>query len=76
MNIFLIPLQGYWADYTGVPNSEIENFYKKIEKISKDNNVNLINYSEYSYEPYFFKDIMHLGRLGFLRLQKDLLDNN
>lgn len=76
VNLFLVPLQGYWADYTEVPKSEIEKYYVKIRKIAKDNNVNLIDYSEYSYTPYFFKDITHLGRLGLLKLQEDLLKYN
>lgn len=76
VNLIMVPLQGYWADYTGVKKSEIEKFYTKIRNIAKDNNVNLVDYSSYSYEPYFFKDIMHLGRLGYLRLTEDLLRIN
>lgn len=76
VNLVLVPLQGQWADYTGVPKSEIEYFYKKIRDISAKNNVNLIDYSKYSYTPYFFKDATHLGRLGLLQLQEDLLKYN
>lgn len=76
VNLVLVPLQGYWADYTGVSHREINNFYENIKKISKENSVNLIDYSAYSYKPYFFKDATHLGRLGLLQLQKDLLEYN
>lgn len=76
VNLILVPLQGYWADYTGVSHDEIEIFYKNIKEISQKNNVNLIDYSKYSYEPYFFKDTTHFGRLGLLKLQQDLLKYN
>lgn len=76
VNLIMVPLQGYWADYTDVPHSEIEAYYNRIRTMAHDNQVNLIDYSPYSYEPYFFKDIMHLGRLGFLRLNQDMLENN
>ena len=76
VNVFLVPLQGYWADYTEVSKAEIEKYYEKIREIAKTNNINLIDYSKYSYEPYFFKDITHLGRLGLLKLQEDLLKYN
>ena len=76
VNLILVPLQGHWADYTGVPKSEIEYFYKRIRDISAKNNINLIDYSNYSYTRYFFKDATHLGRLGLLQLQEDLLKYN
>lgn len=76
VNLILVPLQGYWADYTGVPKDEREYFYKRIRDISAKNNVNLIDYSKYSYTKYFFKDATHLGRLGLLQLQEDLLKYN
>ena len=76
VNIIMIPLQGYWADYTGIPKKSIEEFYDKIKQIVKENQVHLTDYSMYSYKPYFFNDIMHLGRLGFIQLQKDLLEFN
>lgn len=75
VNLIMIPLQGYWADYTGISKTSINEYYDKIKKIASENEVQLTDYSMYSYKPYFFKDIMHLGRLGFLQLQKDLLEN-
>ncbi len=76
VNLILVPLQGYWADYTGVPKEEIEYYYSRIREISDKNNVNLIDYSKYSYTKYFFKDATHLGRLGLLQLQEDLIKYN
>ena len=76
VNLILVPLQEYWADYTGVPKDEREYFYKRIRDISAKNNVNLIDYSKYSYTKYFFKDATHLGRIGLLQLQEDLLKYN
>lgn len=73
VNIILIPLQGKWADYTGVPKSSIYEFYDKIRELAKSKEIVLTDYSSYSYTPYFFHDIMHLGRLGFLKLQRDLI---
>ena len=76
VNLILVPLQGYWADYTGVPKEEIEYYYSRIREISDKNNVNLIDYSKYSYTKYFFRDATHLGRLGLLQLQEDLIKYN
>lgn len=76
VNIIMIPLQGKWADYTGVPKNAINKFYEKIRLLTKEKNVILTDYSSYSYTPYFFHDIMHLGRLGFLKLQRDLIENS
>ena len=76
VNLILVPLQGHWADYTGVTQEEIEYYNKRIREISEKNNVNLIDYSKYSYTKYFFKDATHLGRLGLLQLQEDLLKYN
>lgn len=76
VNLIMIPLQGYWADYTGISKDSINEYYDKIKEIAKENQVQLTDYSMYSYKPYFFNDVMHLGRLGFIKLQKDLLKQN
>lgn len=76
VNLILQPLQGYWADYIGVSHDEINDYYKEIRKMAKENQANLIDYSQNSYEKYFFKDATHIGRLGLLRLQEDLLKYN
>ncbi|MEG2270521.1 MAG: D-alanyl-lipoteichoic acid biosynthesis protein DltD [Bacilli bacterium] len=71
-HIFLIPVNAYWYDYIG---EKFNNYYVKIKEITNNyGNVNLIDFSSYQYEKYFFKDIMHLGWKGWVRVDEAILN--
>ena len=64
-----VPVNGWWYDYTGFSRAERTAYYDKIRSISREYGVLLLDLSEYEYEPYFLRDIMHLGWKGWVYIE-------
>lgn len=68
--IVSIPVNGRWYDWTGFPKEDREGYYKNIREICQEYQVELADFSDKEYEPYFLKDIMHLGWKGWVYLDE------
>ena len=66
--IISVPVNGRWYDWTGFPKNDREQYYQNIRDICKKNDVTLADFSDREYEPYFLKDIMHMGWKGWVYL--------
>lgn len=66
--IISVPVNGRWYDWTGFPKKDREQYYQNIRNICKENDVALADFSDREYEPYFLKDIMHMGWKGWVYL--------
>ncbi len=64
--IVSIPVNGKWYDWTGFPKEDREGYYQKIRDICEEYQVPLADFSGKEYEPYFLKDVMHLGWKGWV----------
>ncbi len=64
--IVSIPVNGTWYDWTGFPKEDREGYYQKIRDICEEYQVSLADFSGKEYEPYFLKDVMHLGWKGWV----------
>lgn len=60
------PLHAYWMDRLGFTADQREQHYQRVRDIVTAANVAFVDLSGYEYEPYFFSDLMHLGRKGWL----------
>ena len=67
-----VPVNGYWYDYTGFPQEDRKQYYQNIRNIAEQNGVRLVDYSDREYEPYFLRDIMHLGWKGWAYLDEQI----
>lgn len=61
-----VPVNGWWYDYWGFPKEDREAYYQNIRDICGSYGVALADFSDREYEPYFLKDIMHLGWKGWV----------
>lgn len=68
--IVSVPVNGYWNDWTGFPKEERDAYYQKIRDICEEYDVELADFSDKEYEPYFLKDIMHMGWKGWVYLDE------
>ena len=66
--IISVPVNGRWYDWTGFPQKDREQYYQNIRDICKKNDATLADFSDREYEPYFLKDIMHMGWKGWVYL--------
>ena len=67
-----IPVNGLWYDYAGFSKEDREVYYENIRNIAKQYDVKLADFSDYEYETYFLKDIMHIGWKGWVRVSESI----
>lgn len=65
-----IPVNERWYAFQGMLCDE---YYEKVENIVQEyDNVTFIDMTEYADEPYFLRDVMHLGWKGWARINEAL----
>ena len=69
-----IPVNGTWYDYTGFPKNDRYTYYQNIRDIAKEYQVKLADFSNKEYEPYFLRDVMHLGWKGWVYVDEAVYD--
>lgn len=70
--IVIMPVNGYYYDYTGLDKNKRLNFYKTIESMANEYGFKALNLSEKEYEPYYMIDVMHLGWKGWLNIDEEI----
>lgn len=70
--IINVPMQGYWLDLSGYPKEERQAYYENIRSLVSKYPVEFLDLSSYEYEPYFLKDIMHMGEKGWVIIDEKI----
>ncbi|RDU22270.1 D-alanyl-lipoteichoic acid biosynthesis protein DltD [Anaerosacchariphilus polymeriproducens] len=70
--LVILPVNGYWYDYTAFPQEAREKFYENIRSIGKEYHANVADFSGEEYTKYFFEDGIHLGRKGWVMINESL----
>ena len=68
--VIIMPANGKWYDYAGLPADVREACYDRIRTMCVDAGVECLDLSPYEYEPYYLRDIMHLGWLGWIDVER------
>lgn len=64
--VIILSNNGFYYDYTGINSNKRNEFYERIADMCKNFNFDYLNLRDKEYEPYFFRDGMHLGWRGWL----------
>ncbi|MDR3136833.1 MAG: D-alanyl-lipoteichoic acid biosynthesis protein DltD [Coriobacteriales bacterium] len=72
--IAIVPVNGPWYDYTGVSAPMRQQYYAQIRALCESHHVNSVDFSASEYETYFLRDVMHLGWIGWTRLEEAMYD--
>lgn len=70
--LVLMPVNGYWYDYTGFSAKERQKYYDHIRKAAEECGAELADFSTDEYTPYFFLDKVHLGWKGWLAVDESI----
>ena len=70
----IVPTNGFYYDYIGISQEKRAEFYDKLESMAKSYGFDYLDMREKEYEPYFFRDIMHLGWKGWLYVSKKITE--
>lgn len=68
--IVSVPVHGYWYDVRSFPKEGRESYYGNIQDICEEYGVELADFSDKEYEPYFLRDIMHVGWKGWVYIDE------
>lgn len=69
--LVLLPVNGWWYDYTGFPKENRQVVSDEVEKIAKDYDVKLCNFFDQSYTKGFLEDVVHLAGKGWVRTNEE-----
>ena len=70
----IVPVNGWWADYTGFPLVERRTYYQRVNQMVKQQGFQVADFSGHEYDLYFLKDIMHLGWKGWVNVDEAMDD--
>ncbi len=70
--LVLIPVNGYYYDFTGFPKMAREGYYEKIRAVAKEYGVQVADFSDQEYTKYFFEDRVHIGKKGWVMVCESL----
>ena len=65
---------GYYYDYIGIDKDTRNDLYNWVEGQAESYGFDCLNLSEKEYEPYFMRDVMHLGWKGWLYVDQKLTE--
>lgn len=66
----IIPVNGFYYDFTGFPKEGREAYYTRIKKQISDNGFTYADFSDHEYDPYFMRDTIHIGWKGWVYLDE------
>lgn len=72
--VIIMPVNGGWYDYVGLERSARAACYDRVRKMCEDAQVECLDLSPYEYEPYYLRDIMHFGWLGWLDVEQGFME--
>lgn len=68
----ILPMNGRWAEYTGIPTTERQSCYKKIAHMIQSEGFALADLSPHEKDDYYLRDPWHLAWKGWLDVDETL----
>lgn len=70
--IVIVPVNGYYYDFTGFPKEARQKYYEKIRAVAENYGAKIADFSDQEYTKYFFEDRVHLGKKGWVMVDESL----
>ncbi|MEG0830202.1 MAG: D-alanyl-lipoteichoic acid biosynthesis protein DltD [Anaerovoracaceae bacterium] len=70
--LVIMPVNGYWYDFTGFPQKEREAYYENVRDLARKYGAQVADFSKDERTPYFFIDKVHMGWKGWLKTNESL----
>lgn len=72
--IVFMSTNGFYYDYVGLGRDKRIMFYDKLGSMAEEYGFSYLDLRDKEYEPYFYKDVMHLGWKGWLYVNKQITE--
>lgn len=73
--IIMPPVNGWYYDYLGLSKNRRDEYYNEIDRLSKEQNLDVLDLREYEYKQGFLIDVMHLGEEGWLKVSEGIYNH-
>lgn len=73
--IVFMSTNGWYYDYVGLSQDKRLLFYDKLGSMAEEYGFSYLDLRDKEYEPYFYKDVMHLGWKGWLYVNKQITEH-
>lgn len=73
--IIMPPVNGWYYDYLGLSKEERDQYYNKIDSLSKEQGLDVLDLRDYEYKQDFLIDVMHLGKEGWLKVSEGIYNH-
>ena len=70
--IVFMSTNGFYYDYIGLDKNKRDAYYDKLGRFIEEYGFDYLDLRDKEYEPYFYKDVMHLGWKGWLYVNKQI----
>lgn len=70
--LVMLPVNGYWYDYTGFPKQARADYYQKIRSVASEYHAAVADFSEHEYTKYFFEDGVHIAKKGWVTINEGI----
>jgi D-alanine transfer protein len=70
--LVLLPLNGRWADYTGITLDKRIAYNNKVKALAKEYGAKVSDLSKYDYSPYVTLDAAHLWGKGWVHVNEEI----
>ncbi|WP_294156035.1 D-alanyl-lipoteichoic acid biosynthesis protein DltD [uncultured Clostridium sp.] len=73
--IIMPPVNGWYYDYLGLNIDRRNEYYNSIDRLSKEQNLDVLDLRQYEYKQGFLIDVMHLGEEGWLKVSEGIYNH-
>ena len=72
--LILIPVNGYYYDYTEFPKEARQGYYEKVRAVAAEFDAQVADFTDQEYTKYFFEDRVHIGKNGWVMINESLYE--
>ena len=69
------PVNGWYYDYLGLSKDRRDEYYNEIDRLSKEQDFEVLDLRQYEYKQDFLIDVMHLGEEGWLKVSEGIYNH-
>ena len=73
--IIMPPVNGWYYDYLGLSKDTRDEYYNEIDRLSKEQDLQVLDLRQYEYKQGFLIDVMHLGEEGWLKVSEGIYNH-
>jgi len=70
--IVILPINGYWYDYTGLPHDSLHKCAQHLHRLADSYDAEVADFTGRSHTPYFMQDAVHLSGEGWISIDESI----